>query len=138
MKVEPYLFFNGRCDEALAFYTKTLGAQVSMLMRFDESPEPCPGMPEGWGNKIMHCSFALGETRVMASDGMSAESSPFSGVTLSISADSTEDATRYFNALADGGQVQMPLAETFWSPCFGMLSDKFGVNWMVGVHPQEG
>ncbi len=135
MRVEPYLMFSGRCAEAIAFYNQAIGAQTTMVMRFDESPDknhPMP-LPPNWDKKIMHCSFKVGDTLVMASDGMSAEPVSFAGVTLSITADSEAEAKRFFDALSQGGKVFMPLGKTFWSPCFGMTSDKFGVSWMVGV-----
>ena len=137
MHVEPYLFFNGRCEEAVAFYKKTLNAEVIMLMRFKESPEPHPpGMiPPGSENKIMHTTFRIGDTSVMASDGRCDGKASFQGFSLSLAAADEAEAKRLFAALADGGQVQMPLAKTFWSPCFGMVADRFGVSWMVGVAP---
>lgn len=135
MRVEPYLMLSGRCEEALAFYGQALGAQTTMLMRFDESPDknhPMP-LPPGWDKKIMHSSMTVGDTTVMLSDGMSTEAASFTGVTLSISADDEAQAKKVFDALADGGKVLMPLGKTFWSTCFGMTSDKFGVSWMVGI-----
>jgi PhnB protein len=134
MRVEPYLMFAGRCEEALAFYQRAIDAQPVMVMRFKDSPEP-PAMPlpAGWDDKIMHSGFKIGDTLVMASDGMSAEPQSFKGVTLSITADSEAQARRFFDALAEGGSVFMPLGKTFWSPCFGMCSDRFGVQWMVGL-----
>lgn len=135
--IEPYLFFNGRCEEAIEFYRTALGAGVEMLMRYKESPEPPPpGMiPDGWGDKIMHASLRIGEARVMASDGTEAAGG-HSGFSLSISLPTETDARRVFDALADGGKITMPLGKTFWSPCFGMLVDRFGVGWMVGVLAQ--
>jgi len=135
MRIEPYLFFNGRCEEAIEFYKKALGAEVLMLMRFKESPEPPPpGMiPPGSENKIMHASLRVGETTVMASDGGCNGQSDFQGFSLSITTADEAEADRKFAALADGGQVQMPLTKTFWSPRFGMLADRFGVGWMVSV-----
>ena len=137
--VQPYLFFNGQCEQAVEFYRKTLGAEIDMMMRFKESPEPPqPGMlPPGFENKIMHCSFRIGETIVMASDGHCADKTNFDGFSLSISVPSEADAERVFNALTDGGKVTMPLSKTFWSPRFGMLEDRFGVGWMVSVTPAE-
>lgn len=134
MRIEPYLMLSGRCEEALAFYQQAVQAKTVMLMRFKESPEP-PHMPlpPNWNEKIMHCSFMVGQTLVMASDGMSAEQVSFSGVSLSITADDEAHARRLFDALAAGGNVFMPIGKTFWSPCFGMCSDKFGVSWMVGL-----
>ena len=135
--IQPYLFFKGRCEEAIQFYQKALGAEVEMILRFKESPEPPPpGMtPPGWENKIMHSSLRIGETVVMASDGCG-ETEGFQGFSLSITVPSEADADRVFAALAEGGQVTMPLSKTFWSPRFGMLQDKFGVGWMVGVMPK--
>jgi PhnB protein len=139
MRVEPYLMFAGRCDEALAFYQRAIGAVPEMRMSFKDSPEPPPmPLPPGWADKVMHSSFHVGATRVMASDGMSAEPHPFHGVTLSITADDEAQARRFFAALAEGGSVFMPIGPTFWSPCFGMCSDRFGVHWMVGIDGPRG
>jgi PhnB protein len=135
--IQPYLFFNGSCEQAVEFYCKALGAEVEMMMRFKESPEPHqPGMiPPGFENKIMHTSFRIGQTTVMASDGCAADKTNFQGFSLSLSVPSETEADRVFAALADGGQVRMPLTKTFWSPRFGMVADRFGVGWMVGVAP---
>lgn len=136
--VQTYLFFNGRCEEAMAFYRKALGAEVEMMMRFKDSPEPHqPGMvPPGSENKIMHCSFRIGATTLMASDGCSAESAKFEGFSLSLTVADEAEANRVFAALSEGGQVRMPLGKTFWSPCFGMVQDRFGIGWMVSVFHQ--
>ncbi len=136
MTIEPYLFFNGRCEEAIEFYKNALGAEVLMLMRYKESPEPPPpGMvPAGWDNKVMHTTLRVGNANVMASDGCSEELN-FQGFSLSLSATDEADAKRKFAALAVNGQVRMPLTKTFWSPCFGMVADRFGVGWMVTVAP---
>ena len=133
--VQPYLFFNGRCEEAVEFYRQALGAEVEFMLRFKESPEPHPpGMiPPGHENKIMHCSFRIGATTLMASDGCSAEQPAFEGFSLSLTVPSAAEADRAFAALAAGGQVRMPLAKTFWSPRFGMVQDRFGVGWMISV-----
>ncbi|HSJ81830.1 MAG TPA: VOC family protein [Thiobacillus sp.] len=135
MQVEPYLFFNGRCEEALDFYRSALGAEVTSLMRFKDSPEPMePGMvPSGSEDKVMHANLRIGETQIMASDGDCAGQPDFRGFSLTITVPDAADADRMFAALADGGQVQMPLARTFWSPRFGMLVDRFGLGWMVNV-----
>ncbi len=132
--VQPYLFFGGRCEEALAFYRTALGAQVDFLMRYKESPEPHPpGMvPPGFENKVMHATFRIGGTTLMASDGCE-EGAKFDGFSLSLAAPTEAEADRAFAALAAGGQVRMPLAKTFWSPRFGMVTDRFGVGWMVSV-----
>lgn len=137
--IQSYLFFSGRCEEALEFYKSAIGARVDMLMRFSESPEPPPpGMvPPGHENKIMHASFHVGETLIMASDGCG-ENHPFQGFSLSLGVATEEEADKYFNALAEGGKVDMPLAKTFWSPRYGMLTDKFGMGWMVSVVQQCG
>jgi PhnB protein len=135
MNIEPYLFFNGRCEEAIEFYKKALGAEVIMLMRFKDSPEPHqPGMlPPGSDDKIMHVSLRVGDTTVMASDGRCTGKTDFQGFALSVPVVNDADAERKFTALSDGGQVQMPLTKTFWSPRFGMVADRFGVLWMVAV-----
>jgi PhnB protein len=135
MKVEPYLFFNGRCEEAIQFYQKALGAKVEMLMRFKDSPEPQqPGMiPPGSENKVMHASVRIGDSLIMASDGQCAGQAKFQGVSLSLSAPSEAEADRIFAALAEGGQVQMPMTKTFFFPRFGMVADRFGVSWMIIV-----
>ena len=134
MTIEPYLFFNGRCEEAIEFYKSALGAEVLMLMRYKESPEPPPpGMvPPGWDNKVMHTTLRVGNANVMASDGCN-EGLNFQGFSLSLAVANETEAKRVFNALSDGGQVRMPLTKTFWSPCFGMVADRFGVGWMVTV-----
>jgi PhnB protein len=133
--VQSYLFFNGNCEEAVEFYRKALGAEVEFMMRFKESPEPPPpGMvPPGFENKIMHCSFRIGATTLMASDGCSADKPEFEGFSLSLTVPSGAEADRAFAALAEGGQVRMPLAKTFWSPRFGMVADRFGIGWMISV-----
>jgi PhnB protein len=135
MKIEPYLFFNGRCEEAIDFYKKALGAEVVMLMRFKESPEPPqPGMvPPGCEEKVMHASLRVGDTMVLASDGRCTGKPEFEGFCLSITVADEAEAEQKFSALAEGGQVQMPLAKTFWSPRFGMLADRFGLGWMISV-----
>lgn len=137
--IEPYLFFNGRCDEALEFYKSALGAEVQMVMRFKESPDaPPPGMvPPGFEDKIMHANFRVGSTTIMASDGCSKEAPRFEGFSLSLAVGTEAEADRYFNALAEGGKVQMPLGKTFWSPRFGMLEDRFGIAWMINVVPAD-
>ena len=135
MKVEAYLFFDGRCEEAVEFYKKALGAEVTMLMRFKDSPEPQqPGMvPHGSENKIMHVSFRIGDSTVMASDGHCTGQTNFQGFSLSLTVPNDAEAERKFAVLAEGGQVQMPLTKTFWSPRFGMVADRFGVGWMISV-----
>jgi PhnB protein len=137
MKVQPYLFFDGRCEEALDFYKRALGAEVLMLMRFKDSPDPPPpGMvPPGSENKIMHASMRIGETEVMASDGGCMGKPAFQGVSLSLAVTSEAEADRVFNALGEGGHVQMPIGKTFFSPRFGMVADRFGVSWMIVTTP---
>ncbi|MGO9202563.1 MAG: VOC family protein [Limisphaerales bacterium] len=133
--VEPYLFFEGRCEEAIEFYRRALGAEVGMLMRFKDSPEPPqPGScPPGSENKVMHASFRIGQTTVNASDGRCAGMPSFQGFSLALRVRAEAEAERLFAALAEGGQVRMPLAKTFFSPRFGMVADRFGVLWMVLV-----
>lgn len=141
MAIQPYLFFGGRCEEALQFYTKVLNAKVDMLMRFADAPvtpdtnSACAPSAD-FAQKIMHSSFRIRGTTLMASDGIEPDSHPFKGFSLSLSVRDTDDANRTFNALADGGKIIMPLGPTFWSSYFGMLTDRFGIGWMIGI-PQE-
>ena len=135
--IQPYLYFAGRCEEALEFYRTAIGAQVVMVMLFKDSPAPLPPgvLQPGFENKVMHSSFRVGGSTVMASDGCN-DQSKFDGFGLSLSVATEAEANRAFAALADGGQAKMPLGKTFWSPCFGMVQDRFGVNWMVIVPAQ--
>jgi PhnB protein len=137
MLVQPYLNFDGRTEEALEFYRRALGAEVTMLMRFKDMPEPPqPGMvPPGAENKVLHASFRIGDSTVMASDSHCAGRANFQGISLSLTVRDEAEAKRRFASLAEGGQVQMPLAKTFFSPSFGMVADRFGVSWMVYVTP---
>jgi PhnB protein len=132
MKVQPYVFFDGKCDEALEFYKRALGAKVTALMRWKEAPDKSMITP-GQENKVMHSEFQVGETVILASDGRGTDKPSFQGFALTITADNDADAKRMFNALGDGGQVQMPLEKTFFASLFGMVADKFGVGWMVMV-----
>ncbi|MBF0585174.1 MAG: VOC family protein [Magnetococcales bacterium] len=134
MKVEPYLFFEGRCEEAIDLYRRVLGAEVTFLLRYRESPEP----PEHWpnpdvGDRVMHANLRLGDTMVMLSDGMCNGKPGFEGFSLTVSLTDTGEAGRIFAALSVDGQVRMPLGKTFWSPCFGMVQDRFGVTWFILV-----
>jgi PhnB protein len=135
MQIQPYLFFDGRCEEALDFYKGAVGAKVDMLMRFKENPERGQGgmEPPGADDKVMHASFTVGDTMIMASDGHCAGKAKFDGFSLAISVKDEVAADKTFAALAKGGQVNMPLAKTFFSPKFGIVADKFGVSWMVMV-----
>src|SRR5678815_1578318 len=135
MELQPYLFFDGRCEEALNFYQRALGAEVEMMMRIKDSPEPPqPGVhPPGSENKILHASFRVGDTVLMASDGRCEGKPVFKGFSLSLQVPTETEANRLFKALADGGQVQMPLTKTFFSPGFGMVADRFGVTWMLMI-----
>jgi PhnB protein len=132
MQVQPYLMFDGRCDEAIEFYRRALGAEVAMLLRFKDSPDPAMCAP-GSENKVMHSCLRIGETSIMASDGRCTGQPSFQGFSLSITAPDEDVANRLFASLGEGGQVQMPLAKTFFSPRFGMVADRFGVSWMVYV-----
>jgi len=132
MLVQPYLNFDGRCEEALEFYKKAIGAKVGMLMRFKDAPDESMITP-GNANKVMHSQVQVGDLTVLMSDGRCTGKPNFHGVALTISAKTEAEADRIFNGLAEGGQVQMPLGKTFFSPRFGMLADKFGVGWMVLV-----
>jgi PhnB protein len=136
--VQPYLFFGGRCEEALEFYKKALGAQVDFLMRYKDSPEKAPpgSMPAGFENKVMHATFRIDGNTLMASDGCE-EGAKFEGFSLSLAVPTEAEADRAFAALAEGGQVRMPLTKTFWSPRFGMVQDRFGIGWMVSVPGQQ-
>jgi PhnB protein len=138
MQVQPYLFFDGRCEEAVEFYRRALGAEVTMLMRFKDSPEPHrPGMlPPGAEDKVMHAEFRIDDSTVMASDGRCEGRPSFQGFALSLTVRDDAEADRRFASLADGGQVQMPLAKTFFSSRFGMVADRFGVSWMIYVAPR--
>jgi PhnB protein len=137
MKVQPYLFFDGRCEEAIEFYKTAIGAEVLMMMRFKDSPEKPPPdkVAPNSDDRIMHASLRIGQTEVMASDGYAAGKPEFKGISLSVSAADEAEADRLFNALAEGGKVQMPIGRTFFSPRFGMVADRFGVSWMVVVAP---
>ena len=132
--VQPYLFFAGRCQEALDFYCSTIGAQVEMVMRFDQSPDPMPEgvLQPGFENKIMHSAFRVGCTTILASDGCN-DDAGFKGFSLALCVPTIAEADRVFAGLVEGGQVQMALAKTFWSPRYGMLTDRFGISWMVMV-----
>jgi PhnB protein len=135
MKVEPYLFLDGRCEEALEFYKKAIGAEVTALMRFKDSPDPAMVHGGADPNKILHAVFRVGETTIMTSDGRNQGKPNFQGFALSISVKTEAQTKKLFNALAEGGRVEMPLAKTFFSPSFGMVVDRFGVMWMLLVHP---
>ena len=135
MQVQAYLNFDGRCEEAIDFYRKALGAEVEMLMRMKDSPEPPKAgtFPPGTENKLMHAAFRIGETTVMASDCYCTGKTAFEGFSLSLRARDEAEANRAFAALSDGGEVKMPLSKTFFSPRFGMVTDRFGISWMVLV-----
>ena len=139
MKIQPYLFFEGRCGEALDFYRTALGAVVLGVMRYRDSPVP-PGdgmIPPGSLDKVMHASFRLGDTVVMCSDGHCSGQANFHGMSLSITLPDAEGAGRLFAALSEGGEVQMPLTQTFFAQSFGMVADRFGLSWMILAAPQE-
>jgi PhnB protein len=134
MTIQPYLFFDGRCDEALAFYRNALGAEVTMLMRHRDNPERDPAMePPNAADKVMHARVQIGDAVFFASDGRCQGHPEFKGFALSLTTATVAEADRMFAALADGGQVLMPLAKTFFSPRFGMMADRFGVMWMIYV-----
>lgn len=134
MQVMPYLMFDGRCEEAVEFYRKALGAQVEEMLRFRDSPDQSACVP-GSADKIMHTCLRIGQTQVMATDGMCTGQPGFRGFSLTISAQDDAEAKRHFDALADGGQVQMPLGRTFFASSFGVVADRFGVSWMVVTNP---
>ena len=133
MKVQAYISFAGRCEEALEFYKKSMGAEVNGLMRWKESPDKEMKGPPGYGEKVMNAAFCIGETQLMADDGMGEKTAEFKGMTLCIEVADDAQAKRVFTALGEGRKVTMPLMKTFWTSSFGMLTDKFGVPWMVNV-----
>jgi PhnB protein len=135
MLLQPYLHFDGRCDEAIAFYREKLGAEVAMLMRFKDAPGPASMVPPGCEDKVMHAHLRIGGADMLASDGRCQGTPQFQGFSLSLITSSEAEAERMFTALSDGGTVQMPLSKTFFSPGFGMVADRFGVPWMVYVAP---
>jgi PhnB protein len=137
MIVQNYLMFDGRCDEAIEFYKRALGAKVQMLMRFKDAPQEQCMISPGTENKVMHASLQIGDTSVMASDGRCRGEPNFQGFSLSIQAADPAEADKVFAALSDGGNVTMPLAKTFFSPRFGMVDDRFGVHWIVVVAAEE-
>jgi PhnB protein len=132
MQVQPYLFFDGRCQEAIDFYRNALGAEVQMQMQFKDSPTPT-AVPPGAGDKVMHASLRIGETQVLMSDGMCGGAPSFKGFSLSLSPADDATAERLFAALGDGGVTNMPLAKTFFASLFGMVTDRFGVSWILVV-----
>jgi PhnB protein len=136
MNVEPYLFFEGRTEEALEFYKQKLGAKIEAVMRYKDNPEPQYNPPNS-ANKVMHALFRIGDTKVMASDGNCAGKASFQGFALTINAENPVEAKQRFDALAEGGQVQMPLNETFFAKSFGMVADRFGMSWMVIAGPKN-
>ena len=133
MKIQAYVTFGGRCEEALEFYKASLGAEVTDLVRWKDNPDPSMKMPPGYAEKIMNAAFRIGDTDLMADDGMGENVPEFKGMTLAIEVDDDTEAQRVFAALSEGGTVSMPLMKTFWTSSFGMLTDKFGVPWMVNV-----
>jgi PhnB protein len=133
MVVQPYVFFDGRCEEAIEFYRKALGAEVTMLTRFKDAP--AGGGMNAPPEKVMHATLRVGDSEVMASDGHCSGKPSFSGFSLSATVRDDAEARRVFDALADGGNVQMPLGKTFFSTGFGMVTDRFGVGWMIYVAP---
>lgn len=135
MDVIPYLFFDGRAEEALDFYRDKLGAGIKGFHRFKDSPDP-QQVPPGGGDKVMHATFTVGDTTIMASDGFNKGKPTFQGFSLSLNVSTEADAKRCFAALSDGGQVQVPLTKTFFSPLFGLVNDLFGVSWMINVLPK--
>ena len=136
MQIQPYLFFEGRTEEALEFYKGKLGAQVEFLMRYKDNPDPKYNPPDS-AEKVMHSCFRVGDTQVMASDGNCTGKPSFQGFSLTFNAKDEADAKRRFNALAEGGQVNLPLSETFFAKSFGMVADRFGLNWMVMAGPKN-
>ena len=137
MKIQAYLSFGGRCEEALAFYKKSIGAEVTSMLRWKESPDPAMKAPPGYEEKIMNAAFRIGQTELMADDGMGPKEAEFKGMSLAIEVASDAEAKQIFTALGEGGAVTMPLMKTFWTSSFGMLTDQFGVPWMVNVEASK-
>lgn len=136
MLTQPYLHFDGRCGEAINFYTKAIGAKCDFMIRYRESPEPTQGVDmRGKEDWVMHSNLRIGDSVIMASDDCTGKTTSFQGFQLSLMVDTEAEAKQRFAALAEGGQVRMPLTKTFFSASFGMLSDHFGVPWMVLVTP---
>jgi PhnB protein len=136
MRIEPYLFFEGRCEEAIEFYCKALGAEATMLMRYKENPQKGP-IPPGAEEKVMHANLRIGDGTIMVSDGLNGGKPNFEGFSLLLSPAGEAEARKMFGALAEGGEVQMPLSKTFYSPLFGMVTDRFGMHWMIMVPAQS-
>ena len=136
--VQPYLFFGGRCEEALEFYRKSIGAEIVTQRRFKEAPEPMPGLPDCFDDKIMHATVRIGESMWMASDGQCEGNPNFEGFSLSITVPDESEAERIFTALSGDGLVVMPLEKTFWTSKFGMVQDRFGVGWMISIEHKTG
>jgi PhnB protein len=133
MQVQPYLNFDGRCEEAVEFYRRALGAEVTALMRFKDSPQPCESGMAPPGDKVMHASFRIGDSTLMASDGYCGGRPSFQGISLSLTLPNDATAQRVFASLAEGGKVEMPLSKTFFASQFGVVADRFGVSWMIYV-----
>ena len=130
MKVNAYLNFDGNCEVAFKFYEKHLGGKIEMLSTFEGSPA-VSHMPEDWGKKIMHARLSVGDTILMASDGPPGRYERPKGVSISLGVDSATEAERIFKALSDKGIVGMQMAQTFFAQRFGMVTDQFGIPWMV-------
>lgn len=137
MYVQPYLFFSGRCEEALGYYERHLGAKINAKMRYGDAPPDARPTSDAAAEHIMYSNFTIGDTVLMASDDCVNTNTRFQGFSLSLTVKGKDEAERAFNALADGGQVHAPLSETFFSPCFGMVVDRFGISWMVIVPGQQ-
>jgi PhnB protein len=138
MPVKPYLFFNGQCEEAAAYYKEVFGAEVTFIMRFCDSPEPLPpgAVPPGSENKVMHMAMRVGGSEILASDGGCQTSARPEGFSLVYSVQSEHEAEKLFGLLGDGGRIEMPLGKTFFAPSFGIVSDRFGVSWMIIAEPE--
>lgn len=134
MQIQPYVFFDGRCEEALEFYQQSVGAEIGMLLRYRDNPDPSTN-PPGAEDNIMHGEMRIGESTVLVSDGHCGGSPTFEGFALTLIAKSVEESERLYKALEEGGQVLVPLGKSFFSPSFGMLTDQFGVMWLVYVVP---
>jgi len=137
MLLQPYLFFEGRCEEAISFYQKAVGAKAGVINRFKDSPDPPIARPE-MADKIMHAEIRIGDNVLLVSDGMSSTGQPrFQGFSLSLQVADAEEAEKVFLALSVGANIQTPLTETFFATRFGMLTDRFGIGWMIIARKQQ-
>jgi len=130
MKLNTYLNYGGNCEEAFRFYEKNLGGKISMMMRFADQPDP-KNVPPGLEKYVLYANMTIGGTQLMGSDVPPERFQPMRSVYLSLAVDSSDEAERIYKLLSDGGEIFMPMAETFFAFKFGMLRDRFGTSWMI-------